>query len=110
MDAETPTFLAPRRRRLGIRERVDANGTVQIPLDEEQVRTAGAQLRADGVQAIAVCYLFSFLNPRHEQRTRELIHEDAPELTVSLSAEVDPRFREYERLCVTAFDAYLAPV
>jgi N-methylhydantoinase A/oxoprolinase/acetone carboxylase beta subunit len=62
------------------------------------------------VQAVAVCYLFSFLNPRHEQRTRELIHEGAPELTVSLSSEVDPRFREYERLCVTAFDAYLAPV
>ncbi|HEV8717096.1 MAG TPA: hydantoinase/oxoprolinase family protein [Candidatus Binatia bacterium] len=110
MDAETPTFLAPRRHRVGIRERVDARGQVLTPLDEEQVRTAVAQLRADGVQAIAVCYLFSFLNPRHEQRTRELIRESAPELTVSLSSEVDPRFREYERLCVTAFDAYLAPV
>lgn len=110
MDAETPTFLAPRRRRVGIRERVDARGQVLTALDEEQVRTAVTQLRADEVQAIAVCYLFSFLNPRHEQRTRELIREAAPELTVSLSSEVDPRFREYERLCVTAFDAYLAPV
>jgi N-methylhydantoinase A/oxoprolinase/acetone carboxylase beta subunit len=110
MDAETPTFLAPRRRRVGIRERIDATGQVLTPLDEEQVRSAVRQLRTDGVQAIAVCYLFSFLNPRHEQRTRELIHETAPELSVSLSSDVDPRFREYERLCVTAFDAYLAPV
>ena len=110
MDAETPTFLAPRRRRVGIRERIDAMGQVLTPLDEEQVRGAVRQLRTDGVQAIAVCYLFSFLNPRHEQRTRELIHETAPELSVSLSSDVDPRFREYERLCVTAFDAYLAPV
>jgi N-methylhydantoinase A len=110
MDAETPTFLAPRRRRVGIRERVDARGQVLTALVEEQVRNAVTQLRADGVQAIAVCYLFSFLNPRHEQRTRELIREVAPELTVSLSSEVDPRFREYERLCVTAFDAYLASV
>ena len=110
MDAETPTFLAPRRHRVGIRERVDARGQILTPLDEVQVRSAIAKLRADGVQAIAVCYLFSFLNPRHEQRTRALIREDAPELTVSLSSEVDPRFREYERLCVTAFDAYLAPI
>jgi N-methylhydantoinase A/oxoprolinase/acetone carboxylase beta subunit len=110
MDAETPTFLAPRRHRVGIRERVDARGQILTPLDEAQVRSAIAKLRADGVQAIAVCYLFSFLNPRHEQRTRALIREEAPELTVSLSSEVDPRFREYERLCVTAFDAYLAPI
>jgi N-methylhydantoinase A/oxoprolinase/acetone carboxylase beta subunit len=110
MDAETPTFLAPRRRRIGIRERIDAKGRVLTPLDEDQVRAAAKQLRADGVQAIAVCYLFSFLNPRHEQWTRELIREVAPELAVSLSCEVDPRLREYERLCVTAFNAYLAPV
>jgi len=110
MDAETPTFLAPRRRRIGIRERIDAKGNILTPLDENQVRAAVQQLRDDRVQAIAVCYLFSFLNLHHEQRTRELIREVAPELTVSLSCEVDPRFREYERLCVTAFDAYLAPV
>src|SRR5438552_993051 len=110
MDVETPTFLAPRRRRFGIRERVDARGQVLTLLDEDQVRAAVTRLRDDGVQAIAVCYLFSFLNPQHEQRTRELVREVAPELTVWLSSAVDPRFREYERLCVAAFDAYLAPV
>jgi N-methylhydantoinase A/oxoprolinase/acetone carboxylase beta subunit len=110
MDPETPTFLAPRRRRVGIRERLDARGAVLTPLDEAQVRATVTDLRARGVQAIAVCYLFSFVNPAHERRTREICREVAPELSVSLSSEVDPTFREYERFCVTAFDAYLGPV
>jgi N-methylhydantoinase A/oxoprolinase/acetone carboxylase beta subunit len=110
MDPEVPTFLAPRRRRVGIRERLDARGHVLVPLDEDGVRSAVEALRAQGVQAVAVCYLFSFVNPAHERRTREILAELAPELSVSLSSEVDPTFREYERLCVTAFDAYLGPV
>jgi N-methylhydantoinase A/oxoprolinase/acetone carboxylase beta subunit len=110
MDPEVPTFLAPRRRRVGIRERLDAKGHVLVPLNEDGVRAATQRLRAQGVQAIAVCYLFSFVNPVHERRTREIIAELAPEISVSLSCEVDPTFREYERLCVTAFDAYLGPV
>src|SRR5205807_2221449 len=110
MDPEVPTFLAPRRRRVGIRERLDAKGRVLVPLNETDVRTAALGLRAQGVQAIAVCYLFSFVNPAHERRTREIIAELAPEISVSLSSDVDPTFREYERLCVTAFDAYLGPV
>jgi N-methylhydantoinase A/oxoprolinase/acetone carboxylase beta subunit len=110
MDPEVPTFLAPRRRRLGIRERLDAKGRVLVALHEDDVRAAVASLRAQGVSAIAVCYLFSFVNPAHERRTREIIAALAPEMSVSLSSEVDPTFREYERLCVTAFDAYLGPV
>jgi N-methylhydantoinase A/oxoprolinase/acetone carboxylase beta subunit len=110
MDPEVPTFLAPRRRRVGIRERLDAKGCVLVPLHEDDVRAAAAKLRAQNVQAIAVCYLFSFVNPAHERRTREIIAQIAPEISVSLSSEVDPTFREYERLCVTAFDAYLGPV
>src|SRR6059036_3610068 len=102
--------LALGRRRVGIRERLDARGAVLVPLDEGQVRAAVQKLRAQGVQAIAVCYLFSFVNPAHERRTREIVAELAPEISVSLSSDVDPTFREYERLCVTAFDAYLGPV
>src|SRR5499426_2317849 len=109
MDQETPTFVAPRRRRIGIRERLDARGTVLVPLDEVQVRAAVTALRREGVQAIAVCYLFSFVDPRHERRTREICREVDPSISVSLSSDVDPTFREYERLCVTAFDAYLGP-
>ncbi len=110
MDPEVPTFLAPRRRRVGIRERLDARGQALVSLDEDAVRRALPALRAQAVQAIAVCYLFSFVNPAHERRTREIVAELAPEISVSLSSDVDPTFREYERLCVTAFDAYLGPV
>jgi N-methylhydantoinase A len=110
MDPEVPTFLAPRRRRVGIRERLDARGRVLVPLHEDDVRAAVERLRAQGVSAIAVCYLFSFVNPDHERRTRDIVARLAPEMSVSLSSEVDPTFREYERLCVTAFDAYLGPV
>ena len=86
MDPETPTFVAPRRRRIGIRERLCARGAVLVPLDEEQVRAAVLALERDGVQAIAVCYLFSFVNQAHERRTREICLEAAPDISVSLSS------------------------
>src|SRR2546425_777096 len=105
-----PLFLAPRRRIVGIPERVDATGRVIQPLDEEAVVEAVGRLRDTGVAAIAVCYLFSFLEPAHERRTAALIRQHFPGLEVSLSSTVDPQFREYERLVVTAFDAYLRPV
>jgi N-methylhydantoinase A/oxoprolinase/acetone carboxylase beta subunit len=110
LEPVTPGFLAPRARRKEVREQVSAEGKVIIPLDEASVRQAAAELVADGVEAIAVCYLFAFLYPEHEQRTRELIEAAHPDITVSLSSEVDPTFREYERTVVTAFDAYLKPV
>jgi N-methylhydantoinase A len=110
LEPVTPVFLAPGAQRKEAIEQVSAHGEVIIPLDEESVRRASAELVADGAQAIAVCYLFSFLHPAHEQRTRELIEADHPGVAVSLSSEVDPAFREYERTVVTAFDAYMKPV
>ncbi|MBI4505646.1 MAG: hydantoinase/oxoprolinase family protein, partial [Chloroflexi bacterium] len=111
IDAQTPTFIAPRRQRLGIRERVGSRGEVIEPLHEEDVVAAVTHLRERfGVEAIAVAYLFSFQNPAHEVRTREIIKERFPGIAVSISSEVHPQYREYERTCVTAFDAYLRPV
>jgi N-methylhydantoinase A/oxoprolinase/acetone carboxylase beta subunit len=108
---ETPVFLAPKRRRVGIAERIRADGSVETPLDEAGVRRAIAFfVEEHRIEALAVCYLFSFRNPRHEMRTREIAAVVAPGLPVSLSCEVDPVFREYERSCVTAFDAYVRPV
>jgi N-methylhydantoinase A/oxoprolinase/acetone carboxylase beta subunit len=110
MDPEEPLFLAPRRRIVGIPERVDASGTVLEPLDEGAVVREVRRLRDEyRVESIAVCYLFSFLHPEHEHRTEALIREHFPGLPVSISSSVDPKFREYERLVVTAFDAYLRP-
>jgi N-methylhydantoinase A len=111
MDAETPTMLAPKRRRRGVPERVASDGSVVLPLDEDRARAVIRELvEREGVQAFAVCLLFSFRNQAHELRLRELIHELDPSLGVSLSCEVDPMFREYERTVVTAFDAYVRPV
>ena len=107
---ETPVFLAPGAFRKEVPERVGPAGEVLVPLDETAVARAVGELAAAGVEAIAVCYLFSFVNPAHELRTREIILHLHPELMVSLSSEVDPAFREYERTCVTAFDAYVKPV
>ena len=110
LEPVTPGFLAPGAQRKEAREQVSAQGEVIVPLDEDSVRRAAAELVSDGVQAIAVCYLFSFLHPQHERRTRELIEAAHPGIAVSLSSDVDPTFREYERTVVTAFDAYMKPV
>ncbi len=107
---ETPVFLAPGARRAGVIERVTADGTVLVPLDERSLAAAVERLIDQEVEAIAVCFLFSFLHPEHERRARAYIEERHPEVMVSLSSEVDPGFREYERTCITAFDAYVKPV
>jgi N-methylhydantoinase A len=110
IDPETPGFLVPRRRRLGVPERVTADGSILLQLDEDAVREVARLLcETHRVEAISVCYLFSFLEPSHERRTREIIKETYPEVEVSLSSDIDPTFREYERTLVTTFDAYLRP-
>jgi N-methylhydantoinase A/oxoprolinase/acetone carboxylase beta subunit len=110
LEPEAAGFLAPRHLRKEVRERLTSTGAVLVPLDEASVERAVSELRAEGVSAIAVSLLFSFLDPAHELRIRDIIARLAPDVMVSLSSEVDPAFREYERTCVTAFDAYLKPV
>ena len=110
LEPETPVFLAPGARRREVRERVGSDGTVITPLDEDDVARAADELVAAGCEAIAVCFLFSFLNPDHERRAAAIVAGRHPGLTLSLSSEVDPAFREYERTVVTAFDAYVKPV
>jgi len=111
MDPEAPVFLAPGRRRRGIPERVGADGQIIEKLDEARVLRAVTELVVEeDVQAIAVCFLFSFRDPGHEERCRDIIAAEFPHLDVSISSQVDPVFREYERTCVTAFDAYVRPV
>ena len=110
LDPETPAFLAPGRFRREIPERVGATGEVLRALDEAAVAVAADELIAAGAQAIAVVFLFSFLNDAHERRAREIVAARHPGVFVSLSCEVDPAFREYERTVVTTFDAYVKPV
>ena len=110
LDPETPVFLAPGARRAEVIERISSEGEILKPLDETSLRNAIGTLRTEGVTSIAVCFLFSFLNPTHERRVRDIIEAEYPDISVSLSSDVDPAFREYERTVVTAFDAYTKPV
>ncbi len=107
---ENPMVLVPRRLRLGIEQRMDYQGQIIKPLNEGAVRAACQKCREADVKAIAVCYLFSFLNPAHEKRTAEIIREELPDVFVSLSSEVSPRIREYERTTTTVINAYCTPV
>ena len=107
---QAPIFLAPSRRRKEVKERVASDGSILVPLDEQTVLSAVEELEKDGIDAVAICFLFSFLNPAHEMRAKDIVNANFPNLKVSISSIVDPTFREYERTVVTAFDAYLKPV
>ena len=110
LEPQTPGFLAPGARRKEVRERIAADGSVVTPLVEADVHDAADALAADGVEAIAICFLFSFANPAHERRARDIVAAAHPQLKIAISSDVDPAFREYERTVVTAFDAYVKPV
>ncbi len=102
--------IVKRRHRKEITERIYPPGDVVIPLDEDAVLKETGDLVADGVESIAVCYLHSYLNREHEDRTKELIHEQFPDVSVSTSSEVVAQFREFERFTTTAINARLEPV
>jgi N-methylhydantoinase A len=108
---DKPVPLVPRRRITEIAERVTVDGEVLTPLDERQAREAiRALLSAEpGVEAVAVALLWSFRNPAHEQRLRELLAEEAPGLYISLSCETAPRQGEYERTVAAVINAYVGP-
>ncbi len=102
--------IIPRYLRLTVKERVRApDGRIETPLDEDDVRAALSLLAGEGVEAIAVCLLFSFLNPTHELRIRTLAAEICPDVYVSLSHDVCALHREYERFSTTALNAYVGP-
>jgi len=107
---QKPIPIAPQSLTREIGGRIDYAGAELDALDEHAVRRAVAELKAQGVVSIAVCYLFSFMNPAHERRTGALIREVFPEAHVSLSSEVLSRVREWPRLSATLLNAYLAPV
>jgi N-methylhydantoinase A len=105
-----PTPIARRRARIPIPERVNFEGEVLESLDEDAVRRGVQRLQRLGVRSIAVMYLFSFVNPEHERRTREIVLEEFPDVEhISLSHEVLPRGPEFERVSTTLVNAYVAP-
>lgn len=104
-----PPLLAPQWLTEEVTGRLDFEGKVVTPLDEGALRQSVRNLKEKGVDAIAVCFLFSFLNPAHEQRAAEIISAEAPDTRISLSCDVLPVIREYPRLSTTVIDAYVGP-
>ena len=107
---EKPEPLVPRHLRLTVPERLDVEGHGQLPLDEAAVRDAARKLVTEGVTAIAVAFLHAYVDPVHERRAGEIIREAAPDMWVTLSSEVCPEAREYERTSTAVANAYVQPL
>jgi N-methylhydantoinase A len=105
-----PTPLVPRGRCLEVAERLSARGEVLVPLDEAAVRSAARRLGADGVQAVALTFLFSYRNPAHEQRAAQILAEELPGVAISVSHRLTQEWREYERTSTTVVNAYVLPI
>jgi N-methylhydantoinase A len=101
--------IVRRRYRLTVPERITRDGSVLVPLDEEKAREQVRRLKESGVEAVAVCFLFSFLNAEHEARVAEIVREEFPEAFLSVSSEVLPQYREYERFSTVCLNAYIGP-
>ena len=104
-----PEPLVPRARRLGVKERMRADGKVSVPLDKISLDRAIATLRRQGVESIAVCYLHAYRDPRHERATGRAVRKAIPKAYVSLSSDIFPQIKEYQRVSTTVVNAYVGP-
>jgi N-methylhydantoinase A len=107
---EMPRPLVRRRWRLELDERVLADGSVMTPLDPKQVEELASEMQAGNIEAVGVCLLHSYRNPAHEHEVRRILERVAPEITVSVSSEVSPEIREYERASTTLTNVYVRPL
>jgi N-methylhydantoinase A len=105
-----PDPLVPRARRLGVRERIRADGRVDTPLDEASLDRAVQKLVADKVEAVSICFLHAYKDSRHEKAAAKAVTRAMPDAYVSVSSEVLPQIKEYERVCTTVVNAYVGPI
>jgi N-methylhydantoinase A len=110
VNIDLPPPLVPRRRRFPVKERIDAKGRVLQPLDEAGVAALAARLATDSVEAVAIGFLHSFANPAHERRAKEILARHLPDLPITLSSDVSPEMREYERFSTACANAYVQPL
>ncbi len=104
-----PIPLVPRALRIGVRERMRFDGTVEIPLSRASLASGVRKLMQAGVDAVAACYLHAYRDPSHELATRQYVETRMPEAYIALSSEVLPQIKEYERVCTTVVNAYVGP-
>ncbi|MDE0181510.1 MAG: hydantoinase/oxoprolinase family protein, partial [Caldilineaceae bacterium] len=105
-----PHPLVPAELRFEAIERLDTGGNVLTPLDEEALERTASKIADAGPQSLAVCFLYSFRNPRHERRAERTLRRACPHLFISLSSDILPEYREYERTATTVINAYLLPL
>ncbi|MBL8670870.1 MAG: hydantoinase/oxoprolinase family protein, partial [Alphaproteobacteria bacterium] len=105
-----PEPLVPRNRRLGVKERLRPDGRVEVKLDKASLDRAVKRLKADGVEAVAVCYLHAYRDAKHERATRDAVAKALPQAYVTLSSDVFPQIKEYERVSTTVVNAYVGPI
>lgn len=108
-DVVRPTALVSRELRIEVDERVMSDGSVRVPLNEAQVEAAARELLAAGVEAVVICFLHSYRRPDHERRAREIVQRILPSAYISVSSDVLPEFREFERMSTTVLNAYMGP-
>jgi len=107
---EKPPALVARRFRQGVPERLDVDGRVLLPLDPSAVLDAARFFATEGVESLAIAFLHSYANPAHERQAADLIRSVLPDIEISLSSEVSPEMREYERFSTTIANAYVQPI
>ncbi len=107
---DRPAPLVPRHRRLGVPERVAADGEVLLALDEDVLIEQARVLEGEGIEALAICFLHSYINADHERRARDLIADILPNVAITISSEVCPEIREYERMSTACANAYVQPM
>jgi N-methylhydantoinase A len=110
VNIDLPPPLVPRRLRFPVRERIDARGRILVALDEAALAPVLARLATDRIEAVAIGFLHSFMNPAHERRVGQILAERLPDVAVTLSSEVSPEMREYERFSTACANAYVQPL
>src|SRR6201987_3766809 len=110
VNIDLPPPLVPRRLRFPVRERIDARGRVLVPLDEGTLAPVVARLAIERIEAVPIGFLHSFTNPAHERRVGEILAERLPDVAVTLSSDISPEMREYERFSTACANAYVQPL
>ncbi|MBO9450389.1 hydantoinase/oxoprolinase family protein [Tropicibacter sp. R16_0] len=110
INLEKPDLLVPRERALTVRERMSAEGAVLIEMEDAAIDALLVDIDASGAEAVAICLMHSYANPTHERRLRDALISQRPNLTVSISSDVSPEAREFDRLCTTVANAYIQPL
>ncbi|MBW4707010.1 hydantoinase/oxoprolinase family protein [Roseobacter sp. YSTF-M11] len=110
INIDKPDLIVPRSRSFTVVERVSVSGDILIPLDDCSVQAAIDALEDSRTEAVAICLLHAYANPSHERRLRDMIHARLPDMVVSLSSDVSPEAREFDRLCTTVANAYIQPL